>query len=343
MDIPLTFSPAQVKENSVNFLRRATIALALAAFFSTPLLAQAPYWSSPVQYPYAMGGDSGRESPAATVFNGVVYMVFTSRTVASGSNYYMYEATSADGIHYSTPTLINTASGYALASSNPSLTVYNNVLYLAYNSGGTTNLVSSTNGTTWGTIGQVPTGVTADYSPSIATDGSALYVGIREHVASGVAPLVLCNYTITPGWNCTTTTSTGSNYGPNLTAFGPTIYMSFAWQGNSHTLLYYTWSNGTLSTLQTVTGATTSAAPGGAAVGGSNLYIGYRANDGGHGFYTTSTSGNGTWTPNYYSGYGIGGPPAMFSGLPGSSGVVFALYAANDSSHYMYATGANMN
>ena len=287
-----------------------------------------------------MGGDSGREAPAATIFNGVVYMVYTSRILASGTNYYMYEATSTDGINYSSPTEITNASGPVVASSDPSLAVYNGVLYLAYNNSSGANIVASTDGTSWGAVQLLPTGVTVDYSPSVATDGTTLYVGLKEHVASGVAPLVWCSYTISAGWSCMTNTSTGLNYGPNLTCYAGQIYVSFAYQGNSHALLYYTWQNGYFSSVQSVTGATTSAAPGGAQFGSGLLYLGYRANDGGHGMYTTRLLGDGSWDANYYSGYGIGGPPAMFIGLPGYTGTLFALYAANDSSHYMYATGA---
>ena len=322
----------------MSFLQRAIIALAFLVVSSTSLVAQAPVWSSATQYPYAMGGDSGLEGPAATIFNNVVYMVFTSRTPSPSGDYYMYEATSTDGVNYSAPVQINTLSGIAHASSNPSLAVYNNSLYLAYNNGSGANLVSSGDGTNWGTVQQLPTSVPVNSHPSLASDGQTLYVGLKESTtASG---LVFCTYTVSSGASCVTNESTGMNYGPGLAVFGSQVFISFEWQGNNHTLLYYTWANGSFSPLQTVTGATTSAAPGLTSANLRTLFIGYRANDGGHGLYTVGLLTNGQWDTNYYSGYGIGGPPAMFSGLPGHLGAIYALYAANDSSHYMYAIGA---
>lgn len=323
----------------MNLVQRATIALAILVSFSTSLVAQAPAWSQPVRYPYAMGGDSGLEGPSATVFNGVVYMVFTSRTPSPSGDYYMYKATSSDGINYSSPTQINTQSGIAHASSNPSLAVYNSHLYLAYNNSVGTNLVSSPDGVNWGTVQQIPTGPPVNFSPSLATDGVTLYIGLKENtVASG---LVLCMLTTTSGPSCVSNESTGLNYGPGLANYGGrVIYTAFEWQGNHHSILYYTWQNGFFTTVQSVGSATTSAAPGLTATGLNLLYMGYRANDGGHGLYTTRMLTTGSWDTSYYSGFGIGGPPAMLSGVPNHPNTLYALYAANDSTHYMYATGA---
>ena len=149
------------------------------------------------------------------------------------------------------------------------------------------------------------------------------------------------------GSSCLLNSSTGLNYGPNLFTYGSILLINFAYQGDSHLLLYYTYANGAIQgAAQQVTGATTSAAPGAADDGLGTPYIGYRANDGGNGFYSVrllSSGGQIMWGTNYYSGLGIGGPPAMFGNLPNYQGRLYALYSANDSSHYMYATSAQAN
>jgi hypothetical protein len=320
--------------------------------FSLQLMAQAPSWTQPVQYANPMGGDSGREAPAATVFptasQSDIMMVYTSRTSSGNGNYYLESATSSDGLHYSSPSEVLVGGVPATALSNPALTVYNGFMYLAYNNTNGTQLLKSADGLSWFFVEQLPTGVPVNYSPSLAVLNSVLMIGLKQNVSSGVAGLVLCTYTTTAGATCSLNSSTGLNYGPNLLVYGTTLLINFAYQGNSHTLLYYTYFSGSGidGPAQQVTGATTSAAPGSADDGEGTPYLAYRANDGGNGLYTVRLLENGDqieWGTNYYSGYGIGGPPMMFGNVPNYVGKLFVLYAANDSSHFMYATSAQAN
>ena len=108
-------------------------------------------------------------SPALTVFNGLVYQAFVNS--ATGN---LAVATSADGKTFSNPT----PTGVHLGTGSPSITTFNNKLYIAYQSGELPYLISSSNGTTWSSSELVdmpgyPT--MSNDRPAIYAYGSYLY------------------------------------------------------------------------------------------------------------------------------------------------------------------------
>ena len=97
--------------------------------------------------------------------------------------------------------------------------------------------------------------------------------------------------------------------------FNNTLYIAFPTNDNSHTLYYYTTTDGVTLTFHTnAAGDQSSTSPSMLAFQG-RLYMAFRTNDGDHKFiYKSSTDGI-NWTGSHSpSGVTMGGPPSPADG-----------------------------
>jgi hypothetical protein len=216
------------------------------------LAAQQLNWTAPVSdYNVQMStvAEAGRQAPAAAVFNGKMYLAYTSNNATGDANkdYYVYFGSNSGGVTgYEPVGRINPAGGTAATNLNPSLQAFNNRLYLAlggYNPGGNfppSYTAMDTTGQWGGLTGFPATAAATGSQVGMATDGTYLYMGYRDRYAN---TLVLCRMNTAQVITCNNfpgTTQMG--FSPALAYSGGKLYIAFQNSG-SHALDYYVSSD----------------------------------------------------------------------------------------------------
>ena len=148
--------------------------------------------------------------PAATVFNGNLYIAWTGTDNPNHLNV----AYTTDGVHLSTPVVIPNNSSVAWAG--PGLAVFNGKLYLSWTGGSSrVNYISSSDGVHWGN--QVVTNWAAEGSTSLTATATALYIGFAQATSPNTVSVDFTsdgtNWNVFANYN---TGGAGSPYSPSV-------------------------------------------------------------------------------------------------------------------------------
>ncbi|HEV8487247.1 MAG TPA: hypothetical protein VGV87_27110 [Blastocatellia bacterium] len=196
-------------------------------------------------------------SLAVSPSNNLLYLAWTNKSSPSYVNY----ATSSDGKSYSPSTQIT----YLASSAAPSLTVFNNAVYVAWRgSDGTLNIMPIS-----GTTPSQPAWTGAD-APALGTlNNSVLYVGWRDSKDN------LWYMTSTDGINFTTPVELKqtSPHAPAFVEFNGFLYIAWTGNGDNHLNVMRI-----VDTKPVTLGETSSCAPT-LSVAGGLLYIGWVGSD----------------------------------------------------------------
>jgi hypothetical protein len=268
--------------------------------------------ASPVVTGVGIGGQAGRQAPAAAPFLGQEYVAFTSANDPEPNDQfhdmYVYIANLQN---FNFQRLIP-QSGTVFSDVNPALHTsrVDGRLYLAINSqqnpannnGGFTDLFVNANGAGF-TIAPFQTTAPfpfTDNSPSLTSSSQYLFLGARNAVDH---TLTLCRFDINNNSTCTNFPgSRAMNFNPAMAYYNNTLYIGYEEQDNTHALRIFTSTdNGqTISEGTNITNVnedTTSTAPTFGILTNNTthlpvLYIGFRTNDSGQSFlYRYSTDG----------------------------------------------------
>jgi len=311
--------------------------------------------SDPLYYLYQPGTEYSNTlatGPAATVFNGTIYIAY----MGNGTNT-LYIATSSDGVSFTPGTAypsiqIQSYTGVAIAT-------WNSRLWIAYTApGGYVNLISSSDGVNFSSPTQVyySTGypLLANSQPTIVVFNNLLFISAEVN-GSGTTTYM---ETVSTGNGLSFTTATWcGSAGPageepqtgaaiGMAVFNNLLYFAFQAQGNwSHELLScstpavsgggYTWN------------VYNSSNPSGLIEAGSGisamaydnaLYFAFKELSGNNNLIMAKTSDGSAVTWNMYSGITTNGrnqitPSAFLFGT-----MYYLAYTQNSSSHYLFVT-----
>ena len=312
-------------------------------------------WAAPyTTYSEELGGVYDRQGPAAAVYNGALWMAYTSVNNPYGDQWgddYVYVGNSNSGVPWTPTAPVNPSGGLAISNVNPALMGFGPNLYLALNTGGQyPAFVPYNSGSGWGVV----TGVISedvDYSPSLAYDptNNVMYMGYRN---SSDQTLVLCKMDSTQAITCNNFPGTTQmNFNPGMAVMNGVLYIGFEAYDNSHQLLFYkSTDQGQTITLSTAAGTdTTSTAPSLMVRTINNvqvLYFGFRSNDSGHYFLYKYTTDGANFSNTVNTGITMGGAPMLvwdqdnggmsYNGYPPSQPYIYNLFSQNDIDHYLY-------
>lgn len=321
------------------------------------LTAQTLTWSAPIDdvgVQMSTTAENGRQAPAAAVFNGKMYMAYTSTNAygdAFGDDYVYYGSNSGGVTDYEPVGYINPAGGNAITNLNPSLQPFNNSLYLALTTYGDAGrgyfapaYTAMNTAGQWGVVTGFPTTAADSGSPvGMATDGTYLYLGYRNVYDN---TLVLCRMNTSQVITCTNfpgTTTMG--FGPGLAYSGGSLYIAFQNLGN-HNLDYYvsTDQGQTIGNVITTAANDQTSTNPSLTVHGGYIYMGFRTNDGDHKFiYKATSNGGSSWTASTESigaGYSMGGNPVLVdgTGLTYYPQYLYNIFAQNGSPYYVFTS-----
>lgn len=324
---------------------RASLALAILLGVTSSLSAESLTWLTPSSVGVTISGVSTRETPAAAVFNTEMYVAYTSTSVAdSYGNKYLYVG-HGTGQSYSGFGYINPSSGLAASNANPSMVTFKSNLYLAFNSAGASGTESanivSFNGTSWGAVTGLPIAASVGFSPSLATDGTYLYVGLMD---AATRTMTLCKSSTGTSFTCTNFASalpTQMGYNPGLAYFNGVLYAGWVTNANSHDMYYYTSTNqgASWSTSSALDGSQSSCAPH-LGVHGSYLWYDVRTNDDSHKFSQRNSSNGSSWGSGSDAHINMGGEPGVVdgAGLAIYGGYFYLFYSSDDGTNTLYVT-----
>lgn len=313
--------------------------LLLALSFGASVQAQTLTWASPVEHtgvqvggqPYGMGG------VGAAVWNGDVYIAYADNS-GNGNLWTAYTTTGA----VFTKQQVNLSSGAPSDMGNPSLAVFNNLLYLAWiNTSEQAEFAYSADGVNFTYAGSCTPTAGAVASPSLTVFQGNLYMGIMT--ASGHY-LAICKIAVDNTATVNEYPSFSVGDMPALGAYNNTLYAAFRDDSSSH-YIYLAESTDGVNFLESTaaTSSHTSTACSIVVYGGI-LYIGFRQNSSSdHLYYTYSTDGV-TFSAPIYVGYTMGGPPALIDTFGTEvAGQIFNVFRQNDTGHYLYTSSAGVN
>ncbi len=317
--------------------------VAASLLMRSSALGQTLTWSAPVSNNPSLqpiGGVSGRPGVYPVVFNGKVWVAFTSSQCGSGICYINVANNGGSGTTFGNQSIVPFPDGdYATSNVNPALAVATNngvqTLYLIFTtSAGQHEIAASNDGYTWsdpnGLI-YVPNTV---YSPSVAQDPSnpsILYIGYMN--GTYYTP-VLCTFDTTNPNNqsCQNLTSLRTmNFNPGMVFYDNILYLGFEDRGDSHCLYFYKYTPSTnvFSFWNPLNcGEQTSTAPS-LAVYNNDLYVGFRTNDSSQKFTVRiSTDGN-TLPYRQQPAFKMDGAPALLNAAGTGNTGLFNFYAFN--------------
>jgi len=305
-----------------------------------------------------IGGEVGETGVGAVNFNNALYVAYAGPTIVDSSHdANVYIAYNTDG----SPTYGNLHFAVnddnfgqpVISSNNPALTVWNDALWLATTQGndpsgdGLAFLYRSTDGIHFSGFGGVchPDGSTADIdgSPSLVAFNGSLYLGIRDH---NTHAMVLCRYGADGSIVSNEISSITSNFNPSLAVFNGQLYAAIESNNSSHTLYFYTSSDGLTFTLHTGASSDQSSTAPSLAVHNNVLYLGFRTNDSSQVFkYKYSTDGT-TFSSSIAPGWSEAGPPTLVeaTNLPGSpyQGHLYVYFSSHTSApNYLCSNHGN--
>ena len=325
----------------------AIITCTLAA--ARVLTAQQLNWSGAQQVSPGEGikGQLSREGLSAVVFKNQMYLVHAGQTaIDSYGNKNVFIQTSSDGVHFSNNVaIVSSVNGIAAASiGNPSITVYNNQLWVAFNNqlgGGVegADFISSSDGVTWGLAGGVG-GYNFLGSPSIVAFSNGLYLALTNAADSSI---IFCRVQGTNPY-CANFVNNKVSFNPSLGVFNGRIYIGYTNLSNDHQMWLLYGTDGNNFTTSNVLTTSTSSTPPEFAIHNNALYVGFRTNDGAHEFLYRYSSDGVDFSAQFEPGYTMGGYPGMVdaTGLTSSSynGALLNYFSSNDSSLSVYYSGA---
>lgn len=189
-------------------------------FFAASLSAQ----STPPAPTFSAGGEISQVTsyePAMVQFGSTLYLIYPSH---AHSNALYASPNTSGGLSFANPGNLITSTG---VTSGPAAAVYNNQLYVAWNSGGSIYITSSSDGATWTaptviSINPNP-GVSPSYKPGLASFGGALWVSFVDSAGTEVTVA-----SSTDGVNFTNTNELAFNY-PPTSAAALAVYNNELW------------------------------------------------------------------------------------------------------------------
>ncbi|ADV82433.1 hypothetical protein [Terriglobus saanensis] len=330
---------------STNFWLLSSLLIALLTVFTVSASAQSLSWSASSSLGVTISGVPGRETPAAAVYNGQMYVAYTSTSVADQfGNKYVYVG-SGTGAAYSGFGYINPSGGVASSNTNPSLVAFKGRLYLAFNNAAPTGTeftdIVSFDGTSWGVVTGLPVSGNVLYSPSLATDGTYLYVALLD---AATRTMTLCKSADGSTFSCTNFAGSlpdSLGYNPGLAVYNGVLYAGWVTNANSHDMYYYTSSDQgvTWTKSNALDGSQSSCAP---HLGAHNgiLWYDVRTNDDAHKFSQRYTTNGVSWANGADAHLAMEGEPAIQdgSGLSIFSQYFYLFYASNDGTNTLNVT-----
>lgn len=194
---------------------------------------------------YLITTNAPTTGPAATVFNGKIYVAYTKSGV-------VYITSSANGSTWSTPAAASISGSPGIDSSyKPGLTQYGTSLYLSFigSSGTTAYVASSADGIDFSNVQSVLSYYPISSAASVAVYNNTLYVSFTT--MANHYPL-LANYTTATGWNYTIDYGLEIGNDPSLVVYNSALFIG----GKSNYSEDNLWMTGTYngSTFSTATG-----------------------------------------------------------------------------------------
>lgn len=294
------------------------------------------------------GGEQDRQGVGAAVFNNTLYIAYTDSVPQTNGNYAIILASNTDGGATFGNKLQVTNGGFPIYGvNNPSLAVYNNKLYLAYNDAQTySNVISSSDGVNWSNVHPCTTGVNS--SVSLAVFNNLLYFGLRN-ASNGSVTMCAIN-AADQVVQVTNLPQYTANAYPGIGVFTPpggqpTLYVGYEALSNDHNINLLLSTDGVNYSFSSAAASDqTSTAPS-FAIHNGIFYLGFRTNDGDHKFLYKYTTNGSNWSGNVDQNWTMGGPAALINAtnLTGSpyNGYLFNIFTSNDSSHYVWSSRTN--
>lgn len=307
----------------MKWILRSIAVLTIFALAELPVFPQS--WTSPVNDSgiYNTGGTGQRNGVAVTVFNNEVWAAYTTSNDCSGGNCTIEIGNNGGGSYLGfTTARIPTSyfpGGYAVASSNPSLTSADGYLILAFrDSDGTQYLMDSTDGVNWSSPQSINPGAPTIYQPSLAYDPNhpgLIYIAYMQQT-SPYTPIFctdelgnLSSYGCTFEYNLQPL-----NFNPSIVFWNGILYMAYEDRASDHCLRYYT-SDASLQTFtpwNNTCSEQTSTAPF-LAVHNGDLFVAFRTNDSSQKFTALESTDGVNLGNRQQPGFSMDGPPSLVS------------------------------
>lgn len=241
---------------------------------------------------------------------------------------------------------------------NPAIGTLNNALYVAQGDYfGSVVFLYSSNGSTWSNYSACANqGMTG--SVTMTPFNGSMYVAMENAADQSLTLCVIPDQVINPGAYPTTRNFPNINmsFVAGMTTYTPpggvpTLYIAYASSAANanHNLYYYTTTDGVNFNYSTAAAGDQSSTTPSLASHRGYLYMGFRSNDGSHGFLTKVSTDGVNWSSYTNNGDTMGGPPALVGTgdnayYPSQSnainspynGYLYNLFVANDSSQLLY-------
>ncbi len=286
-------------------------------------------WTFNVNYPMnpGVGGVGDREGFGAAIFNGQLWVAHTGPGTGDQPVYIgsVDDSSSIPGSYQ----YVNPSGGQAYGDSNPALVAYGSGgtghMFLIINDASHNTGVWRLDGTVWNFVSVLP--VSSDYSAgaAISDDNSTLYIGLRAWNNSTDETLTICRVDIaSSATSCSAHPGTQKMlFNPELAFWNGTLYAAFAADNGSHSVEYYTSTDGgqTINLQTSTSGDQASVSP--KLVKFNNaLYMGFRSNDSSQHFLTRYTTDGINWTGSVDTGISIHGAPMMVNSGDNTGSIV---------------------
>lgn len=263
-------------------------------------------WTLYANTPYpTIGGVGDREGFGAAIFNHNLYVAYTQ--AGSGDQpVYINQVNDSGNLPGGNYSYVNPTGGSAYSNANPNLVAGGGNMFLVLNNASRNTGIWKYNGSGWDLYGSLPT--SSDYSPgaAISDDGSTLYIGLRAtnvpyggNGPNGDETMTICRVS-TASFSSSCSAHPGTQkllFNPELAYWNGTLYAAFAADDGSHTVKYFTSTDGG-QTLTAQSGASSdqaSISPKLVIYNGA-LYMGFRSNDSSQRLITKYTTDGVNWS-----------------------------------------------
>lgn len=315
-------------------------------------------WSGAVNDSQPIGGAPQRFGLQATVFNNAVWGAYTStQTIDSQGDANLMVGNSVNPGPLLNLSTVTSSTGNTIAGTgNPAIGTLDGLLYVAQaDYFGSVVFLSSHDGTNWSNYSACADhGMTG--SVTMTPFHGSMYVAMENAADQSLTLCVIPDQAANPGAYPTTQNfpNINMNFVAGMTTYTPpggvpTLYIAYSTRDNSHNLYYYTTADGVNFNYSAAAAGDQSSTTPSLASHRGYLYMGFRSNDGTHGFLTKVSTDGVNWSGYTPVGPTMGGPPALVGTgdaayYPGQSntingpnnGSLFNLFVANDSSQALY-------
>lgn len=316
-------------------------------------------WSGGINEGQPIGGAPQRFGLQGTVFQNSVWAAFTStQTTDSRGNANLMVGNSINPGPLQNLSTVVYNGGTVTGTGNPALGTLNNILYIAQaDSYGDVIVLTSADGSSWTSRGSCGAAVSTG-SVTMAPLNGKMYIATENASDQSLTLCIVQDVVTNPGASITTRNFPNVNMSfvagmTNYTPPGgsPTLYIAYpsSAANANHNLYYYTTTDGVNFNYSTAAAGDQSSTTPSLASHRGYLYMGFRSNDGSHGFLTKVSTDGVNWSGYTNNGHSMGGPaaligtgdssyyPSQSNTINGSNnGQLFNLYVADDSTQALY-------